>query len=96
MPDRAEHHWLWQEEAACRALGSRLFVHPAGERGEQRGRRDSAAKEVCALRPVQEECLRHALEVGELYGVRGGLTGRERRSFAAVGSDGPRPWPRSA
>ncbi len=79
LPGRAEHHWLWQEEAACRELGSRLFFHPRGEQGPDRERRDEAAKEVCALCPVQRDCLRHALEVAEPFGIWGGLTARERR-----------------
>ncbi|MFF3214450.1 WhiB family transcriptional regulator [Streptomyces sp. NPDC002886] len=84
LPGRAEHHWLWQEEAACRELGSRLFFHHAGEPGQDRERRDAAAKEVCALCPVQRDCLRHALKVGEPFGVWGGLSERERRRLAAT------------
>ncbi|WP_443065740.1 WhiB family transcriptional regulator [Streptomyces sp. NBC_00503] len=87
LPGRAEHHWLWQERAACRELGSRLFFHPAGERGPEREARDAAAKEVCALCPVQRDCLRHALRVGETFGVWGGLTEDERRRLRAVGED---------
>ncbi|MER5811712.1 WhiB family transcriptional regulator [Streptomyces sp. NPDC002033] len=74
---------MWHEGAACRELGSRLFFHPAGERGPDRARRDAAAKEVCALCPVQRDCLRHALEVEEPFGVWGGLTERERRRLMA-------------
>ncbi|MFF5446309.1 WhiB family transcriptional regulator [Streptomyces sp. NPDC012888] len=87
LPGRSEHHWLWQEGAACRDLGTETFFHPTGERGEARSVRDQAAKEVCALCPVQTECLRHALRVGEPYGVWGGLTERERRALVgqAVG-----------
>ncbi|MFG2291859.1 WhiB family transcriptional regulator [Streptomyces sp. NPDC048603] len=82
LPGRADHHWLWQEDAACRNLGTERFFHPVGERGEARSARDQAAKEVCALCPVQVQCLRHALRVGEPYGVWGGLTETERRSLA--------------
>ncbi|MFG2617291.1 WhiB family transcriptional regulator [Streptomyces sp. NPDC048507] len=85
LPGRAEHHWLWQEGAACRELGSRLFFHPAGERGPDRARRDAAAKEVCALCPVQRDCLRHALKAEEAFGVWGGLTERERRRLIGGG-----------
>ncbi|MGW0366169.1 WhiB family transcriptional regulator [Streptomyces sp. NPDC002990] len=87
LPGRAEHHWLWQEEAACRSLGSRLFFHPVGERGRERERRDAAAKEVCALCPVQPDCLDHALQVQEPYGVWGGLSEAERRRLQARQDD---------
>ncbi|MFJ5552905.1 WhiB family transcriptional regulator [Streptomyces sp. NPDC093225] len=83
LPGTAEHHWTWQERAACRDLGTDRFFHPAGERGEDRAVRDEAAREVCALCPVQAECLRHALHVQEPYGVWGGLTEEERRALYA-------------
>ncbi|AWZ07895.1 WhiB family transcriptional regulator [Streptomyces sp. ICC1] len=89
LPGRAEHHWLWQEEAACRELGSRLFFHPAGEHGPDRELRAAAAKEVCALCPVQRDCLRHALEVAEPFGIWGGLTERERRPLRARAGERP-------
>ncbi|MEU6314370.1 WhiB family transcriptional regulator [Streptomyces sp. NPDC047014] len=83
LPGLSEHLWLWQEEAACRNLGTDRFFHPAGERGEDRTVRERGAKEVCALCPVQTECLRHALSVQEPYGVWGGLNEDERRSLTA-------------
>ncbi|MCJ0872014.1 WhiB family transcriptional regulator [Streptomyces sp. AP-93] len=86
LPGRAEHHWLWQEDAACRELGSRLFFYPTGEQRAEREARDAAAKEVCALCPVQRDCLRHALEVGEPFGVWGGLTAHERRELRRAGA----------
>ncbi|WP_405497212.1 WhiB family transcriptional regulator [Streptomyces sp. NBC_00096] len=89
LPGSAEHHWLWQEGAACRELGSRLFFHPTGEQNPDREARDEAAKEVCALCPVQRECLRHALEAGETFGIWGGLTEGERRRCGAAGGERP-------
>lgn len=86
LPGRAEYHWLWQEDAACRELGSRLFFHPTGEQGPDREARDAAAKEVCALCPVQRDCLRHALEVVEPFGIWGGLTEHERRRLVTAGA----------
>ncbi|CAM5318567.1 transcriptional regulator WhiD [Streptomyces avidinii] len=75
----AEYGERWQEDAACEELGARLFFRAAGDRAPARERRDAAAKEVCALCPVQGDCLRQALTAGEPSGIRGGLTGRERR-----------------
>ncbi|MER7824852.1 WhiB family redox-sensing transcriptional regulator [Streptomyces sp. CG 926] len=83
LPGRAEHQWEWQEEAACRALGTDRFFHPAGERGEERAAREQEAKEVCAFCPVRSQCLSHALRVQEPYGVWGGLTEDERRELGA-------------
>ncbi|QES46897.1 transcription factor WhiB [Streptomyces venezuelae] len=82
LPGPAEEHWAWQMQAACRGLGDQRFFHPAGERGEARTARDRAAKRICAGCPVRAECLRHALSVGETYGVWGGLTEEERRALA--------------
>ncbi|MFE9561263.1 WhiB family transcriptional regulator [Streptomyces sp. NPDC006487] len=81
LPGPASHHWQWQLRAACRALGSNRFFHPAGERGEDREERDAAAKRVCAGCPVREACLEHALRTREPYGVWGGLTEEERRAL---------------
>ncbi|MFD9307926.1 WhiB family transcriptional regulator [Streptomyces sp. NPDC060048] len=86
---RAEYHWLWNEGAACRDLGARPFFRPTAERGPGRERRDAAAKEVCALCPVQRDCLRHALLAGEPSGVWGGLDERERRRLDAPREEGP-------
>lgn len=79
LPALAEHDERWQEDAACLELGARLFFRPAGGRTPDGERGDAAAKEVCALCPVQRDCLRHALEAGDPSGIWGGLTGRERR-----------------
>ncbi|MFJ7591668.1 WhiB family transcriptional regulator [Streptomyces sp. NPDC097617] len=83
LPGRAEHLWQWQEDAACRALGTDRFFHPAGERGEERSVREQEAKEVCGQCPVRAQCLSHALRVQEPYGVWGGLTEDERRALGA-------------
>ncbi|MGW6686227.1 WhiB family transcriptional regulator [Streptomyces sp. NPDC054961] len=89
LPALAEGDGRWQEEAACHGLGARLFFRPAGDRDRDPGRRDAAAREVCALCPVQRDCLRHALKAPEPSGIWGGLTGRERRGLRAA----EEPWP---
>ncbi|MET9610162.1 WhiB family transcriptional regulator [Streptomyces sp. NPDC006512] len=98
---RAAGRRPWQEEAECLRLGSRLLFRPARERGGERdgppGLRAAgaaaaaaaAAKDVCALCPVQPECLRHALRVGEPYGVWGGLDEGERRRLVAARAERP-------
>ena len=50
--------------------------------------RESRAKAVCSECPVRTECLEHALNSDERYGIWGGLTDRERRSvLRAVAAD---------
>ena len=70
--------WDWQLEAACRGLDSDVFFHPDRERGEARAQREAAAKAICGSCPVRLECLEHALDVREPYGVWGGLAEHER------------------
>ncbi|QEU82683.1 WhiB family transcriptional regulator [Streptomyces subrutilus] len=86
LPGRAEHHWTWQTEAACRGLGAEVFFHPEGERGRERAEREEAAKSVCGTCPVRARCLEHALRVAEPYGVWGGLGEKERQLAADPGS----------
>jgi len=79
--------WEWQLHGACRGQDTELFFHPEGERGPRRANREAAAKAVCASCPVRRECLDHALESGEPYGVWGGLSEGEREELL----HGPRP-----
>jgi WhiB family redox-sensing transcriptional regulator len=62
----------WRQRAACRGLDPEIF-YPATEDDAE------AAKAICALCPVREACLEHALARRERDGVWGGLTERERR-----------------
>ncbi len=78
--------WDWQIAAQCRGRDD-LFFHPPGEREPLRGEREAAAKSVCARCPVRRECLAHALESAEPYGVWGGLSETEREVLL----HGPRP-----
>jgi len=62
----------WRSFARCHGLDPETF-YPVSEH-------DAAeAKSVCALCPVREACLEHALTRREKHGVWGGLTERERR-----------------
>lgn len=62
----------WRNLARCRGLDPAIF-HPVND--------DDAdeAKAICALCPVREACLEHAIVAREKVGVWGGLTARERR-----------------
>lgn len=78
LPAAVAEVWDWQVRAACRTMSTSLFFHPWGERGSSRSERVRMAKEVRAGCPVVDACLRHSLEVAELYGVWGGLSEEER------------------
>ncbi|RZT86927.1 WhiB family redox-sensing transcriptional regulator [Pseudonocardia sediminis] len=80
LPVPVTSTWDWQMRAACRGAGDELFFHPALERGPDAVARDDAAKRICAVCPVIEECLAHAMAVQEPYGVWGGMTTGEREA----------------
>lgn len=63
----------WQEDAACRDADIGLFFSLDDD--DQR-----AAQELCRSCPVQQECLRFALENREMYGIWGGMQESDRRS----------------
>lgn len=62
----------WMDEAECRGADPRLFF-PA------RGESIDPARSVCRACPVAVECLEHAIDQGERFGVWGGASERERR-----------------
>ena len=61
----------WMAHAACR--GSSVNFHP------ERGQDTRSAMAICARCPVREECQDYALDMGEMFGVWGGTTAKERR-----------------
>lgn len=61
----------WYDDAACRDADTDVFF-PVSES------QSDAAKAICAVCPVREECLEYALEVRPGDGVWGGLTATER------------------
>lgn len=50
----------------------------------EKGGSTREAKRVCAVCPVQAECLDYAIANNERYGIWGGLSERERRKIAAT------------
>jgi WhiB family redox-sensing transcriptional regulator len=75
----------WRELAACRGADPELF-HPVGYawEGEGNAARARAALAVCAVCPVQLECLSEAVELGDVFAVLGGTLPAERRDLARV------------
>ena len=69
----------WRDSAACKGMGTDLFFPTSGD---MKGL--AAAKAVCKTCPVKMYCLTDALaeEHGEQpIGVRGGMSGRDRRNI---------------
>ncbi len=72
----------WQERGACRSANPSLFFAPDNETNHQRRFRETAAKAICAHCPVRAVCRAYALQTGEVYGIWGGTTERERMRSA--------------
>jgi WhiB family transcriptional regulator, redox-sensing transcriptional regulator len=62
----------WRQRSACRGIDPEIFYPATDEEAEE-------AKAICAICPVRQMCLEHALAAREREGVWGGLTDRERR-----------------
>ncbi len=69
----------WRNQAACRDTDPDLFF-PIGSLGTAIEQVE-AAKSVCGVCPVQDACLRFALETNQYDGVWGGKTEEERRKL---------------
>jgi len=73
----------WQQSAACRGEHAKSFYPPAHfERKDLRLARERLAKSICAVCPVKQACLSHALRTAEPHGIWGGLNEFERRELA--------------
>lgn len=64
----------WQDYAKCRGADADLFF-------PERGASTRKAKAICAECEVREECLNYAIDVGEKFGIWGGMSERERRKL---------------
>ncbi len=77
-PDPVEP--TWRAAAECRRHNAEHFFAPAHfERKDERGFRESHARALCRVCPVQLACLEHSLAVQEPHGIWGGLNEFERR-----------------
>ncbi|HEX2179955.1 MAG TPA: WhiB family transcriptional regulator [Actinomycetota bacterium] len=72
----------WQDRAACKGMDPTIFFGPEHtEVVKEKRDREEAAKAVCRTCPVNQECLEHALDSKEAYGIWGGLTELERKAL---------------
>jgi len=70
----------WRRAAVCRRQSAAHFFAPARpEQKRAREARESVARSMCAVCPVQQACLEYSLAVREPHGIWGGLNERERR-----------------
>jgi WhiB family transcriptional regulator, redox-sensing transcriptional regulator len=72
----------WRDEAACRHVAPELFF-PIGTTGAAIVEIEEA-KRVCAVCPVQSQCLEFALRTRQEFGIWGGTTEEERRLLVKV------------
>ena len=63
----------WHQDAACRGMPTSWWY-------PQRGESTDNAKQVCKHCPVQADCLDHALDTRERFGIWGGEAERQRRA----------------
>lgn len=71
----------WRARAACFGLPTNLFYPEQGEISQAK-----RAQKICQECPVRIECLDDVLsddETADLYGIRGGLSPKRRRSLRA-------------
>lgn len=68
----------WQDDAACRAADDNPVDPDLFFPGPDETDKITTAKALCAQCPVRRTCLMAALETGDVYGIRGGLTEEER------------------
>jgi WhiB family redox-sensing transcriptional regulator len=66
----------WRDRADCTGLPPRTF-YPEGDKLKV-SRLTAKAKAICENCPVSLPCLEEALELGEIFGIRGGMTEDER------------------
>lgn len=64
----------WWQDALCAQVDIDIFFPDKGGSTKE-------AKFICNRCPVKSDCLDEALKVGERFGVRGGLSERERRKL---------------
>lgn len=67
----------WEDTAACTAPGIDPNIFHAGEREPEQV---NEARAICNRCPVSAACLTAAYNEGDAWGIRGGLTYRQRRA----------------
>ncbi|MFN3256068.1 MAG: WhiB family transcriptional regulator [Ilumatobacter sp.] len=77
----------WQSAAACQGKMGVAFYPPMTPEGKNaKIAREARAKAICTDCPVRLECLRHAIDIDERYGIWGGLNYDDRRRLIETSS----------
>lgn len=76
--------WEWQLRAKCATAATSIFFPAQEARGKRRQTLEANAKSICQDCGVQPECLAHAIECREPYGIWGGLTVAERAEIVST------------
>ena len=74
--------WEWQFEGACNGVETNDFFLEDDMRGAKKRNRQVNAIAICNTCPVKQQCLDHALNVPEVYGVWGGMTEEQRHTLS--------------
>lgn len=61
-------------DGLCRQVDAELFF-------PEKGSLNKAAKRICWICPVREACLDDALITGDVWGIRGGYSAKQRRTM---------------
>ena len=69
----------WATYAACADVENGMTFYPQNKQEERE------ALAICSSCAVREECLSHALETNERFGIWGGTTEKQRRRLATIG-----------
>ena len=73
--------WEWQEQGACRTSDPSIFFLEHNLRRKAKREKEAKAVSICNSCPVKLECLNHALNTPEIYGVWGGMTEEQRHTI---------------
>jgi WhiB family redox-sensing transcriptional regulator len=66
----------WMEEAMCKGLTHMFFP----EQGDE-NKFVERAKAICATCTVKDDCLEFALDNSFIYGIWGGMSSRQRKTY---------------
>jgi WhiB family redox-sensing transcriptional regulator len=71
----------WRDDAACLEQFTDMWFPLRGQFTDENEMARTICKSVC---PVRAQCLADALEEPEQHGLRGGLTGQQRRRMKGL------------
>jgi WhiB family transcriptional regulator, redox-sensing transcriptional regulator len=82
----------WQDQAACKGMDVDLFfADQGGTVAEARmacnGNTNPKRGQIRPVCPVRLACLRYAVELHDGFGLKGGLTAKERRGLTLADLD---------